>query len=162
MTTAKRLLQYLKSTANFRLHFNGIGNGIDIGIDIGIHIGIDIGNSLIGYSDSDWANDGADRKSQGGHVFLTSNGAISWQSWKQSLIAMTTLEAKIITCSEVSKEAKWLPQLQNDIHEKDSPLLPIKCDNQGALTRITTGIKKLELSTLTFAVTTVEICIDYE
>jgi len=45
ITTAKRVLQYLKSTANFRLHFTG--NGISIGISI------DIGNSLVGYSDSD-------------------------------------------------------------------------------------------------------------
>jgi hypothetical protein len=73
MTTAKRVLQYLKYTADFRLHFNsnGIGNGI----------GIDIGNSLAGYWDSDTANDSMDRKSQGGHVFLTSNGgAVSCQS----------------------------------------------------------------------------------
>ena len=74
MTAAKRVLQYLKSTADVHLHFNGNG--------------IDIGNSLVGYSDSDWANDSADRKSQGGHVFLASDGAISWQSRKQSLIAM--------------------------------------------------------------------------
>jgi hypothetical protein len=66
MTAAKRDLQYLKYTADFRLHFNGngIGNGI----------GIDIGNSFAGYSDSDWANDPGDRKSQGGHVSLASNG----------------------------------------------------------------------------------------
>jgi len=76
MTAAKKVLQYLKSTADFRLQFNGNG----IGIDIGIGIGIDIDNSLIGYSESDWANDRADRKSQGGNVFLASNGAIWWQS----------------------------------------------------------------------------------
>jgi len=63
MTTAKRVLQYLKSTADFQLHFTGIG--------------IDIGNSLVGYSDSDWANDRADHKSQAGYVFLASNGAVS-------------------------------------------------------------------------------------
>jgi hypothetical protein len=79
MTAAQRVLQYLKSTANFRLHFNGIGIGI--------------GNSLVGYSDCDWANDSADRKSPRGQVFLANNGAISWQSRKQSLIAMSTLEA---------------------------------------------------------------------
>jgi hypothetical protein len=83
MTASKRFLQYLKSTADFRLHFNGDG------------IGIDIGDSMIGYSDSDWANDSAERESQGGHVFLASNVAISWQSQKQSLLAMSTLEAKI-------------------------------------------------------------------
>jgi len=126
MTAAKRVLQYLTSTADFRLHFNGI----------------DIGNSLVGYSDSDWANDSADRKSQGGHVFLASNGAISWQSRKQSLIAMSTLKAKFIACSEASREAKWFLQLQKDIHKNDSPPLPINCDNQGALTLITPGVIK--------------------
>jgi len=42
------------------------------------------------------------------------------------------------------REAKWLLQLQNDIHgsQRDSPPLPINCDNQGALTLITTGIIK--------------------
>ena len=56
-TGAKRVLQYLKCTADFRLHFNGS----------------EIGNGPVGYSDSDWANDRADRKSQGGDVFLGSN-----------------------------------------------------------------------------------------
>jgi hypothetical protein len=40
MTAAKRVLQHLKSTRNFRLHFTS--NGIGIGIDY----------SLVGYSDS--------------------------------------------------------------------------------------------------------------
>jgi hypothetical protein len=131
MTDAKQVLPYLKSTADFRLHFNGNGIGIGIGID----------NSLVGYSDSDWANDSADRKSHGGHVFLANNGgAVSWQSRKQRLIAMTTLEAEFITCSKASSEAKWLLQLQNDIRGKDLPPPPINCDNQGALALITTGI----------------------
>jgi len=79
-------------------------------------------------------------------VFLTNNGAISWQSRKQSLIAMSTLEAEFIACSEASREAKWLLQLHKDIHgsQKDSPPLPINCDNQGALTLITTGIIKAQ------------------
>jgi hypothetical protein len=36
-------------------------------------------------------------------VFLTSNGAISWQSRKQSLIAMSTLKAECIACSRHSQ-----------------------------------------------------------
>jgi hypothetical protein len=77
-------------------------------------------------------------------VFLASNGAVSWQSRKQSLIAMSTLEAQFIACSEVSREEKWLVQLQKDIYgsQRDLPPLPINCDNQGALTLITTGIIK--------------------
>jgi hypothetical protein len=59
---------------------------------------------------------------------------------------MTTLEAEFIACSETSREAKWFLQLQKDIHgsQKDSPLLPINWDNQGALTLITTGIIKAQ------------------
>jgi hypothetical protein len=130
LTAAMRVLRYLKSTADFRLHFTGNG--------------IDIGNSLVECSDSDCANDSGDRKSQGGHLFLANNGAVSWQSRKQGLIAMSTLEAEFIACSEASREAKWLLQLQKDIHgsQRDSPPLPINCDNQGALTLITTGIIK--------------------
>jgi len=134
MTAATWVLQYMKSTADFRLHFTG--NGLRIGIDI------HIGHSLVGYSDSDWAIDSTDRKSQGGHVYLASNWAISWQSRKQSLIAMSTLEAEFITCSEASGEATWLLQLQKDIHNNDLPQLPVNCNNQGALTCITTGIIK--------------------
>jgi hypothetical protein len=138
MTAAKSVLQYRKSTADFRLYFNGNGNCIRISIGISI----DIDNSRVGYSDSDWANDSADRKSQGGHVFRASTGAIMRQSRKQSLIAMSTLEAEFIVCSEASSEEKWLLQLKKDIHGKDFPLLPINCDNLGALTLITTGIIK--------------------
>jgi len=136
MTAAKRVLQYLISTADFRLHFTGNSIGISISINI------DIGNSVVVYSDSDWANDSVDRTSQGGDVFLASNGAISWQSRKQILIAMSTPEAEFIACLEASREAKWLLQLQKDIHGKDLPPLPINCDNQGALTLITMGIIK--------------------
>jgi len=134
MTAAKRVVQYLKSTADYRLHFTGNG------------ISIDIGNSLVGYSDSDWANDSMDRQSQGGHVFLASNGAVSWQSRKRGLIAMSTLEAEFIARLEASTEAKWLLQLQKDIHSawRDLPPLPITCDNQGALTLINTGIIKAQ------------------
>ena len=142
MTAAKRVLQYLKSTADFRLDFTGNGIGIGIVIGIGIGMNIDIGNSLVGYPDPDWANDSADRESQGGHAFLASNGAILWKSRKKSLITMSTLEAEFITCSEASREAKWLLQLPKDIHGKDLLPLPIHCDNQGALTHITKGIIK--------------------
>jgi len=94
MNTAKWVLQYLKSTANFRLHFDGNGIGID--------------NTLVGYSDSDWANDSADRKPQGSHVFLAGNGAISWRSRMHSLIAMSTVEDEFIACLEALQRGKMV------------------------------------------------------
>jgi len=124
LTAAKRVLQYLKSTADVRLHFSSSGSN----------------DQLTGYTDPDWANDSADRKAQGGQVFLLSNGAVSWQSRKRDLIAMSTLEAEYIACSEGSHEAKWQLQLPQDINGNDASPLPINCDNQGTLSHITTGI----------------------
>jgi hypothetical protein len=127
LTAAKRLRQYLKSTANVPLHCSSSSSTHS-------------NNRLTGYTDSDWAHESADRKSQGGHVFLLNNRAVSWQSRKQDLIAMSALEAKYIACSEGSCEAKWLLQLHRDIHAKDTSPLLINCDNQRALSHITTGI----------------------
>jgi len=94
MTAATRVLQYLKSIDDFRLHFSRIG------------IGIDISNSRVGYSDSHRANGSVDRNCQGGHGCIASNGALSWQSRKQSLLAMSTLHAVFIACLEASSEAE--------------------------------------------------------
>jgi hypothetical protein len=155
MTAAMRVLHYFKATADFRLHFNGNGSGNGNGNSNrnGNGMGNVNGNGnygVVGFTDSDWASDSTDRKSQGGHVFLTcyDGGAISWQSRKQDLIALSTLEAEYIACSDASREARWLLQLQRDIHASQnqasppSSLLPINCDNQGALTHITTGVIK--------------------
>jgi len=127
LTAAKRVLQYLKSTTDFLLHFSSSTGSND---------------QLTGYTDSNWANDSVDRKSQGGHVFLLSNGAVSWQSRKQDLITMSTLEAEYIACSEGSREGNSLLQFHQDWHGKDASPLPINCDNQGTLSYVTTGIIK--------------------
>jgi len=102
MTADESVRQYVKSTANIRLHSNGncIITGISFGNGIGIHI--DIQNSLVGYSDSNWADDSVEYKSHRGHVFLASSGALSRQAQKQHIITMSTLEANFISCSDAS------------------------------------------------------------
>ena len=139
LTAAKRVLRYLKTTAHHRLHFGDSSSGSSGGGGSG-------SRKLTGYTDSGWANDSKDRRSQGGHVFIVSSGAVSWQSRKQDLIAASTLEAEYITCSEASREARWLQRLQRDIEDQpdgriDEPL-PVYTDSQGALTHITAGITK--------------------
>jgi len=70
---------------------------------------------------------------------------------------MSALKAENIACSVGSSEAKWLLQLHQDIHGKDASPLLINCDNQGALSHITTGIIKARTSISTCAITIVEI-----
>jgi len=69
-------------------------------------------------------------------------GTISSQSQKQDLVATSTLEAEYIACSEASREGRWLLQLGKDTKQNDNEkheLLPILCDNEGALAHIING-----------------------
>jgi hypothetical protein len=95
MPAANRVLQYLKSHAEFGLHFTSSGHGI--------RIGIDMGKSIVRDMDSNWANDGTDRKSHGGRVFVASNTSVLWESQKHSFIPMSTVKGAFITCSEASR-----------------------------------------------------------
>jgi len=75
MTAANRVLQYLKFTADFQLCFNCIN----------------ISSTLVGYSDSDWANDSADHKSQRGHISKKyfRPGGMAPSEWTRSVRAVT-------------------------------------------------------------------------
>ncbi|GER53018.1 F-box and associated interaction domains-containing protein [Striga asiatica] len=55
----------------------------------------------IGYSDSDFAGCLDSRKSTFGYVFLLAEGAISWKSAKQSVIAASTMEAEFVACFDI-------------------------------------------------------------
>lgn len=110
LTVAKHMLRDLKSTAHHHLHFcNRESN-----------------TGITGYTDSDWANDCADRKSQGGHIFILNNSAISQQLRKQDLVAMSIMKAEYIACLQALREASCLQQLQRDISGIiQLPLTPI-------------------------------------
>ena len=89
ITTARRLLRHLKTATDYRLYYSKSING-----------------RLIGFTDSDWAGDIADRKSQGGYIFgLNGSGSISWQLRKQDLVATSTHEARILRSIKRSQMA---------------------------------------------------------
>ena len=64
-----------------------------------------------------------------------SEGAISWFSKKQQVVALSTAEAEYVALSTATEEAVWLRRLLSDI--KATPKTPtiIKEDNQGAIAR---------------------------
>jgi hypothetical protein len=125
LTAAKRVLRYLKGTADAKLVFPGRASA-----DTPV---------LIGYTDSDYAMDRADRKSQGGYIFHTNGAPISWQSRKQRLVALSTTEAEYIACSEATREARWLSRLHQQVTGQDDTPLPVHTDSAGALKNITAG-----------------------
>ena len=66
LTAAKRVLRYLKGTADLKLVFPRIPV---------------TPSPILGFTDSDFAGDINGRKSQGGYVFQVYNGPVSWKSY---------------------------------------------------------------------------------
>jgi hypothetical protein len=54
----------------------------------------------------------------------------SWQSRKQSSIALNTTEAEYIAACSASCEAIWLQMLLTDLFDREMEAIVILCDNQ--------------------------------
>lgn len=88
---AKKVMRYLQRTKDSMLTFQRSDN---------LHV--------IGYADSDFAGCPDYMKSTLGYVFILTGGAISWKSVKQTLTVSSTMQAKFITCYEVTIQNVWL------------------------------------------------------
>lgn len=63
---------------------------------------------------------------------MYAGGAITWTSKLQSIVILSTTEAKYVAASEGAKEVKWLKLLfEETIGYKERPYL--NCDNQSAI-----------------------------
>ena len=91
---------------------------------------------LVGYSDVDWGGDLDQHKSTSSYVFLLNKGVISWCGKKQTCIALSTMEAEFISCSEVVQEAVWLRRFFGNLGIRGDCVEPITVhyDNQAAIT----------------------------
>ncbi|GJZ57254.1 retrovirus-related pol polyprotein from transposon TNT 1-94 [Tanacetum coccineum] len=110
----KRILRYIKGTSDVALCFR------------------DSDLIVKGYVDSDYACDLDGSKSTTGYVFTLSGGTVSWVSKLQSVVAMSTTEAKYVAAAQASKEAVWLKMLLEELRHKKEKIT-LFCDNQSAL-----------------------------
>jgi len=94
----KRILRYLKGTKHMKLRFSNKGS-----------------DSIVGYSDADWAGDWEDRRSTTSYLFMSQGGAISWNSKKQPTVALSTTEAEYMALTSASQEALWLRRLMREV-----------------------------------------------
>jgi len=125
LAAAKRLLRYLKGTK--ALQFTYLPNQpLELSI----------------YADSDWANDPDDRKSISGVVSFLGGSTISHSSKKQSLVALSSMEAEYVALTEATKQGLWLRQLCHDLrifgdNVLTTPaILMARSDSQSALAAI--------------------------
>jgi hypothetical protein len=116
LVAAKHVMRYLKGTMDYGLSYDG-----------------DHDFTLCGYTDADWAGSVADRKSTSGCCFSLRSAMISWQSRKQSSIALSTAEAEYIAACSASCEAIWLRKLLTGLFDLEMRATTILCDNQSCI-----------------------------
>ena len=116
---AVRVVRYLKGTRDMELELGGVSTSL----------------SLIGYCDSDYANDPRHegRRSVAGHCFSLGSGMVSWSSKKQKTIADSTCAAEYMAASEAGRELVWLRTLLGELGFGSALPTPLLCDNSAAV-----------------------------
>jgi hypothetical protein len=101
-------------------------------VSYGIHY-IGYPKVLEGYYDANWKSDANEVHATSGYAFLLGGGAVSWKSYKQTILTRSTIEAELTTLDTATVEAKWLHELLMDLSvvEKPIPAISMDCDNQG-------------------------------
>ena len=115
MTTLKRIIKYVKTTADFGVWYNKDTNDV-----------------LAGYSDADWAGNANDRKSTSGGCFYVGNNLVSQMSKKQNFISLSTAEAEYIAAGSCCTQLLWMQKLLNDYGICQEHHI-IYCDNTSAI-----------------------------
>jgi Reverse transcriptase (RNA-dependent DNA polymerase)/Integrase core domain/gag-polypeptide of LTR copia-type len=124
LRAAKHLMRYIQGTKDFATVFNGDGD-----------------THPIGYSDASYANNPDDRKSYSGYIFFLANAIISFQSQKQTVIALSTMESEYMALSDAAKEAIFLLKLLRSLKFKISRPIIINTDSQSALDHVKNNVK---------------------
>lgn len=113
---AKRILRYVKGTINHGITFSHVQTP-----------------RLIGFSDSDFGGSVVDSKSTTGYVFSLGSGAVSWQSKKQKVVALSSTEGEYMALSSTGCHALWLRGVLEEIGIPQTDPTQISCDNKSAI-----------------------------
>ena len=116
MGVAKRVLKYIRGTADLGIWYSKTG-----------------GAKLIGYANSDWTGSVDDMKSISGYVFNISSCALCWNAKKQEVVAQSTIEPEYIFMAAAANQAIWLNNLLADLGQEQSSPTKLYCDNKSVI-----------------------------
>ena len=90
---------------------------------------------VISYCDSNYVGCIDSWKSTLGYVFILAGGTVSWRSIKETLIAISTMEAKFVSYFEATSHGVWLKSFIYGLKVVDSIFrsLKIYCDKSVAI-----------------------------
>jgi len=103
-----------------------------------LHLGCRYGReegatSLVGYSDSDLGGDVDSRKSTSGSLFFLGGSPVTWQSQKQSVVAISSCESEYVAAAIATCQGIWLARLLAEFGSSDAEPFALKVDNQSAI-----------------------------
>lgn len=113
----KWILRYVKTTVAYGLLYTQSDNQ---------------SSHLLGYVDADYAADCDKRRSLTGYVFPYFGNLVSWRTFLQSVVALSTTESEYIAATDAIKEAIWLRELTNELVSNDS-IVVVYCDSQSVV-----------------------------
>ena len=117
MNATKSIMRYIKGKSSFRLKYE-IGKKQYL---------------IQGYSDSDFARDNDDRKSTTGQIFFFGNFAITWNTVKQNVVALSSCEAEYIAVSTASCQGMWIIRFVEKILKIQVKPFKVYVDDKSAI-----------------------------
>ena len=100
LTTAKRVLRYIKGTSKFGIFFPTSAQ---------------VTMKLIGYSGSDWGGGVHDSRSTSGYLLCLGRSFFSQSSRKQETTTQSTAEVEYITFASAVNQFIWLRKMMKDL-----------------------------------------------
>lgn len=117
LVAVKRILRYVAGTIDFGCCYKrGVADA-----------------RLLGYSDADMGGDIDTRKSTTGVLFFSGSSAISWQSQKQKVVALSSNEAEYIAGTTTTCQGVWLAQLLSELKSEVCKPFMLKMGSQSAI-----------------------------
>jgi hypothetical protein len=114
-TAVKRILRYLKGTANYKFRFERSDEEISA------------------YCDSDWGSDIDKRRSCSGYTIKYGSTPVIWNSKRQRIVALSSTEAEYIALSSCTCDTLWVIQFVTELTNKKPGPAIIHIDNQSSI-----------------------------
>ena len=88
---------------------------------------------LTAFVDSDWAGERHDRKSVSGYVIYFNNVPLVYRTKKQTVVALSSMEAEYVALSQCIQHALYIKRLLRFLDTRLDEPLTVFCDNQAAM-----------------------------
>ncbi|GJU28662.1 ribonuclease H-like domain-containing protein [Tanacetum coccineum] len=108
----KRILRYVQGT-----------------LDYGLQLFSSTTDSLIAYSDADWAGCPTTRQSTSGYCVFLGNNLLSWSSKRQPMLSHSSAEAEYHGVANAVAETCWIRNLLRELRTPLSSDTIVYCDN---------------------------------